>query len=140
VEGERELATGISARLTPAEGRKFGLLIGGAFLVIGMLLWRRARLTEASVALVVATALIAAGLAVPTRLGPVYHAWMALAKAISKVTTPVFMGVIFFLVLAPAGFLLRLLGHRPLSQARGATTYWRDRPAGARRGEMDHQF
>ena len=134
------METGVSARLTPAEGRKFGLLVGGAFLVIGVLVWRRARIVEASVALVVASALIAAGLAAPTRLGPVYHAWMALARAISKVTTPVFMGAIFFLVVAPAGFIARLLGHRPLSQARGATTYWRGRPAGARRGEMDHQF
>jgi hypothetical protein len=56
------------------------------------------------------------------------------------VTTPVFMGAIYFLVLTPAGLLARLLGHRPLSRERGATTYWQSRPAGARRGEMDHQF
>jgi hypothetical protein len=89
---------------------------------------------------VLASGLIAAGLAVPTRLGPVYRGWMALAAAISKVTTPVFMGVIFFLVLTPAGFLVRLFGHRPLSRPRGAATYWQSRQAGARRGDMDHQF
>src|SRR6185437_2642786 len=33
VEGERELETGVPARLTPAEGRKFGLLVGAAFLL-----------------------------------------------------------------------------------------------------------
>jgi hypothetical protein len=140
VGGERKLERGISARLTPAEGRKFGLLVGGAFLVVGVLLWRRARVTEASVALVLGTGLILAGLAAPARLGPVYRGWMALALVISKVTTPLFMAVIFFLVLTPAGLLLRLFGHRPLSPARGATTYWQSRPAGARRGDMDHQF
>ena len=34
MEGERRLATGIPARLSPAEGRKFGLTVGVAFLVI----------------------------------------------------------------------------------------------------------
>jgi hypothetical protein len=134
------LATGVPARLTPAEGRKFGLLVGGAFLLIGALLWRRGRLTEAWVALGLGGALVLAGAAVPGRLGPVYRAWMALAKAISKVTTPVFMSVIFFLVLTPAGLLVRLFGHRPLSRPEGAPSYWQGRPAGARRGAMDHQF
>ena len=39
---------------------------------------------------------------------------MALALAISKITTPVFMGIMFFLVITPAGLLARLVGHRPL--------------------------
>jgi hypothetical protein len=134
------LARGIPARLSPAEGRKFGLLVGGAFLVVGLLLWRRDRHVEAWVALGLASALILGGLAVPARLGPVYRAWMALAHAISKVTTPIFMGAMFFLVLTPAGILARLVGHRPLSWPRGTETYWHSRPAGARRGEMDHQF
>jgi hypothetical protein len=134
------LESGVSARLTPTEGRKFGLLVGGAFLVLGALLWRRGHTAAASVALVLASALIAAGLVAPTGLGPVYRAWMALAAAISKVTTPVFMGAIFFLVMTPAGLLVRLFGHRPLSRQREAATYWQSRPAGARRGEMNHQF
>ncbi len=139
MEGERKLATGVSARLTPAEGRKFGLLVGGTFLVLGLLLWRRAHLAGASVALLLGGALVAGGLIAPARLGPVYHGWMAIAKAISKVTTPIVMSVIFFVVLTPAGVLGRLFGHRPLSRPQG-TTYWHDRPAGARRGEMDHQY
>jgi Saxitoxin biosynthesis operon protein SxtJ len=134
------LASGVSTRLTQAEGRRFGLLVGGAFLVLGALLARRAHLTAASIAVVLASALIVAGLAAPARLGPVYRGWMALAMAISKVTTPVFMGAIFFLVLTPAGLLVRLFGHRPLSRPQGAATHWRSRPAEGRRSELDHQF
>jgi hypothetical protein len=107
--------------------------------VVGILLWRRGHHVPASVVLVLATALIAAGLAVPTRLGPVYRSWMALALAISKVTTPILMGAIYFLVLTPTGVIARLFGHRPLSRPPGAT-YWQRRPSGARRGQMDHQF
>jgi uncharacterized membrane protein YhhN len=93
-----------------------------------------------SVAGVVGTGLVVAGLAVPTWLGPVYRGWMAFALAISKVTTPILMGAIYFLVLTPTGLLARLFGHRPLSRPRGTATYWQSRPAGSRRGDMDHQF
>jgi hypothetical protein len=126
--------------LTPAEGRKFGLLVGGAFLLIGLLLWRGAYVVAASIVLLVALGLIAGGLIAPGRLGPVYRGWMALALAISKVTTPVIMGAIFFLVLTPAGLLGRLFGHRAISRPRDAATYWQSRAPGARRSVMNHQF
>jgi hypothetical protein len=134
------LERAVSARLSPTEGRKFGLLVGGAFLVLGALLWRRSHVVGASVVLLLGGALITAGLAAPTRLGPVYRAWMALAGAISKLTTPVFMGAIFFLVITPAGWLGRLFGHRPLSRPRNTASYWQSRPAETRRSAMDHQF
>ena len=130
----------VPARLTPAEGRKFGLVVGGAFLLLALLLWRRTHVTAATVAGAVGAALFLGGLAVPGQLGPVYRAWMGLAKAISKVTTPIVMSIIFFLVLTPAGFLVRLFGHRPLVHSRSAGTYWHSRPEGDRRGAMDHQF
>jgi Saxitoxin biosynthesis operon protein SxtJ len=140
MEGERGLASGIPAGLKAAEGRKFGVLVGTAFIVLAGLMWRRAHVTAAAVAAVLGCGLLVAGLVVPTRLGPVYRGWMALALAISKVTTPVFMSALFFLVLTPAGLLARLLGHRPLSRPRDAGTFWQSRPEGARRGELDHQF
>ena len=134
------METGVPARLTPAEGRKFGLLVGGVFLLLGVLLWRRTHVTAGWVAGGLGIALLLGGLAVPAQLGPVYRAWMGLAKVISKVTTPIVMSVIFFLVLTPAGFLVRLFGHRPLARAGESPTYWQSRPAGSRRGDMGHQF
>ena len=134
------MATGIPARLTAAEGRKFGLLVGGAFALLGFLLWRRGHAPVAAVGAALGALLIAGGLVVPARLEPVYRAWMKLALAISKVTTPLFMTVLYFLVLTPAGLVARLAGHRPVSPPRGAGTYWRDRPEGKGRGVMDHQF
>jgi hypothetical protein len=134
------LARGVSARLTAAEGRKFGLLVGGAFLLLGAVFWWRTWLIGAVTAVVLGSSLIAAGLAAPTRLGPVYRGWMAFAVAISKVTTPILMGLIYFLVLTPTGLIARLLGHRPLSRPLGAANYWQSRPAGTGRSKMDHQF
>ena len=83
-----------------------------------------------------------AGSLVPAQLGPVYRAWMALATAISKVTTPMFMGVIFFLVLTPAG-LPRPAVRPPAAHARvadAAHVLARAARDGERRGDLDHQF
>jgi saxitoxin biosynthesis operon SxtJ-like protein len=134
------LETGISARLTPAEGRKFGLLVGSAFLVLAVVFWLRHHPASASIALVLAVGLILGGLFLPGRMGPIYRGWMALAKAISKVTTPIFMGAVFFLVFTPAGVIARLFGHRPLSRRRDAASYWLSRPSGSGRSDLDHQY
>ena len=50
-------------------------------------------------------------------LGPVERAWMGLAHAISKVTTPIVMGVMYLLVLTPVGLLRRRFGGNPLVHA-----------------------
>jgi hypothetical protein len=65
---------------------------------------------------------------------------MRTALAISKVTTPVFMGIVYFALLTPLGLVLRLVGHRPLARRRGPATYWLERPAGARRSDLRRQF
>jgi hypothetical protein len=131
---------GVSARLTPTEGRKFGLVVGGAFLMMSAVLVWRHKMPAAYVTGTLGSLLFLAGLAIPAQLGPVYRAWMGVAAAISKVTTPIVMGIIFFLVLTPSGLIARLLGHRPLAHERGSATYWKSRPEGSRRGEMNHQF
>lgn len=109
-------------------------------MALGFLLWRRGHTTGALGAAALGGGLLLAGLFVPTRLGPFHRAWMALALAISKVTTPVAMSLVFFLVLTPAALIARLVGYRPLLRRPGAGTYWHSRPPGERRGDMNHQF
>ena len=108
------MARAVPARLTAAEGRRFAFPVGGALLVLaGIMLWRGARIGQWIFGSI-GTALIIAGVAVPTRLGPVERAWMAFAAAISKVTTPIVMGIIYFVVITPAGVLRRRFGGNPL--------------------------
>jgi hypothetical protein len=86
------------------------------------------------------TLLVAAGLLAPARLGPVYRGWMRLAHAMSRVTTPVFLGVVYFGVFTPLGLVMRLLGRRALGGAKGSGSYWVERPPGARRSDLRRQF
>jgi len=114
-------------------------VVGAAFAVLGGLLrWRGAE-TAALVAWSLGGALVLGGLLIPGRLGPVYRGWMALAHAISRVTTPIVMGVLYYLVITPVGIIARALGHRPLRN-RGKESYWVTRAEGARRGDLGRQF
>lgn len=130
----------IPARLSPAEGRKFGLTVGIAFLVLASLLhfWRHKE-TAAAVLGALGALLVLAALAVPTRLGPVQRAWMGLAHAISKVTTPIFMGVVFYLVITPIGILMRLVGRRSLVNRERDGGFW-VAPASGGRSDIERQF
>jgi hypothetical protein len=128
-------------RLTAAEGRRFGLTVGAAFLVFAAIAWWRGHPTTASVLGTPGILLAASGLVIPTLLGPVERAWMGLAHAISKVTTPIVMAVMYMGVLLPVGVLRRSLGGNPLVHAEQAHGYWRSRPETARRsGSMRRQF
>ncbi len=131
---------GIPAGLTPAEGRKFGLTVGTAFLVITGVLWWRDHPTAMTVTGALGGLLVIAGLLIPGHLGPVHNAWMKLALVISKVTTPIFMGVLYFVVLLPAGVIMRLVGKRPLVHPAGASGYWVLRTRGGEHNPMERQF
>ena len=134
------METRIPARLSAAEGRRFGLTVGLAFLAVAGVLYWRGFLTASSVAAALGMLLLVAGLILPTLLGPVFRGWMKIGLAISVVTTPVFMAGVYFLVLTPTGLLMRLFGRNPLKPSRDAGSYWVSRPEGQRRSSLDRQF
>ena len=140
MEGDAELEAGIPARLTAAQGRKFGLTVGLAFLALAALVyfWRH-RVVTGEVLGAVGALLVLAALLVPTRLGPLERAWMGLAKLISKVTTPVFMGAVFFVVVTPIGALMRLVGRRAMVHQEHDGGFWAP-PASGGRSDIERQF
>ncbi len=83
--------------------------------------------------------LIFAGVAFPRRLGPVQRAWMGFAHAISKVTTPIFMGLVYYAVLTPTGVLMRMFGRNSLAPHRAHTSHWVSRGED-RRSDLQRQF
>jgi len=127
------VAQRVHARLTAREGRKFAFTLGAAFL--GLALWR-ASAVLASLGIL----LTLAGLTIPTRLAPVQRFWMAIAHAISKVTTPIVLAVIYFGVIAPAGLVMRLFGRKALKQRTDGTTFWVTRERTRAPDQMQHQF
>ena len=134
------MAKPVPARLTTAELRKFGLLVGTAFLVLGAIARWRDHWNTALVLWSIGGFLVVLGLLVPVALGPVYRAWMIFALLLSKVTTPIIMGILYFVVVTPLGWILRLVGHRPLEHGKNGRAIWIARPAEARKSDMERQF
>ena len=56
------------------------------------------------------------GLLHPPSLGPVYRNWMKFGLLLSRFTTPVIMGIVFFLVVAPMGLVMRMFGKDPMAR------------------------
>ena len=122
------------------ELRKFGLLVGGAFLALAAIAFWRHRSPGVIRGLGgLGAVLMVAGAVLPSILGPVYRGWMRLALLISKVTTPIFMGIIYYIILTPTGLLMRAFGWRGLSPA-SKETAWVTRPAAERASVLDRQF
>ncbi len=133
----------IPTRLSSAEGRKFGFTVGAAFLVFTAFVWWRGHETLQLVFGALAGFFLLGGLIAPRYMGPVERAWMGLAIAISKVTTPIFMGIIYFLVITPIALLMRALGknpmvHKPIDSPNGKT-YFAKRDASVH-GDLTQQF
>lgn len=135
------MASRVPARLSGAEGRRFGLTVGAAFVALAAVVWWRGRGLLSIALLAIGSLLLFAGLVVPGRLGPVFRAWMGLAHLLSRVTAPIVLGVIFFTVVTPVGLLARLLGASPLRRHASGSSSWIPRERDRRpRLDMQRQF
>lgn len=54
--------------------------------------------------------LVAMGLVTPMALNPVYKVWMKFGLMMSRFTTPLIMGLVFFLVITPIAVILKVMG------------------------------
>lgn len=59
-----------------------------------------------------------------------YKAWMSLAMVLGFMMSTLILSLIFYLVITPVGFLMRLTGHDPLVKSfrKGGTSYWKAYP------------
>jgi hypothetical protein len=106
------------------EDRKFGLVVGGVFALLGAaLLLAGSHLTGMAFGSAGLVLVLLGGVA-PVLLGPVHRGWMTVARVLGIVNTTLFLGIVFFLVLTPLGFAFRLAGRDELARRRQRRTGW----------------
>ncbi len=128
---------------TAAKGRRFAFTLAAAFAVFALFALWRDNETAGLILGALAATLALAGAAAPSRLEPVEKGWMRLAHALSRITTPVFLGIVYFVVLTPAGLIRRTFGSNPLIRDGASGTYWFTRTNAdkeTRRRKMERQF
>lgn len=79
----------------------------------------------------------------PATLGPFNRAWMKFGALLHSVVSPVVLGAMYFCVVTPIAFLMRVFGRDALKRRldRNAQTYWIDRtPPGPPPDSLPNQF
>lgn len=110
---------------TRKELRQFGLLVGGILAVIGV--WPFIARGEALRiwAIGPGALLILAGAVVPQVLAPIHKGWMWVGHVLGTINTKILLGVVFYGLITPIGFVFRLLGKNTMRQgfAEDCSTY-----------------
>jgi hypothetical protein len=87
--------------------------------------------------------LVLFGVVAPSRLSVLNRFWLKMGATIAKVINPIVLTLLFFIVVTPMAYAVRLAGKRPLRLAadRSAASYWIVRGAsGSRPSAMRQQF
>ena len=63
-----------------------------------------------------AAVLVTWGAVAPDTLRPVYQGWMKFGLLLNRITTPLVLGIVFYLVVLPLGVVMRLSGRDPMSR------------------------
>ena len=121
--------------------RNFGLILSAILFVLGILAFFQGHgryKIEWPLSVVIGL------LAIRPRgvLSHIYRAWMIAAEIISWFVLRVVLGIFFYLVVAPIGFLMRLFQGDLLDETidRKAVTYWKKRPPKAPREQYERLF
>ncbi len=130
--------------------RGFGLVFATIFALIGV--WPAIRLGwlprfDPEVlrwwSLAMAAAFLVVALLVPSVLRPLNWLWFQFGMLLSKVMTPIVMGILFVVTVVPTAFVMRLRGKDllRLKMDRQAKSYWIMRePPGPARDTMRNQY
>lgn len=111
---------------TAAELRKFGILFALLACAGGLaMLWKGT--ASWWVLLVLSGFFLLTGLVLQQVLRPLYTAWMRFAYVLGWINTRILLGLVFFLVMTPAGIVFRLFGKKLLETGADpkAETYWK---------------
>jgi len=89
---------------------------------------------------VLAAILIFFGLVAPMWLQPVYRLWMKFGLILNKITTPIIMVIVFYLVITPIGLVRRLVSDDPMARKSEAETSYRISSKKALAKNMERPF
>ena len=125
-----------SARQRERDGRIFALTLFAGFLVVALIAARKHnRAIEEGAGLLSAVALLAA-LLFPGRLERIRRAWTRFGEALGYVTTPIFMTVVYYLILTPIAIIRRATRRREAEEG----SRWHKRPPLPGAARMERQF
>ncbi len=125
-----------------SSNRTFGLVFAAVFTIIG--LWPLVDATDVRLwALAAAVGFLAIAVVRPALLAPLNRLWTRIGLLLHAVVNSMVMGLLFYLMITPTGYVMRWLGkdHLNLRWDPAAKSYWIERrPPGPAPETMKNQF
>jgi|TARA_B100000780_G_scaffold241582_2_gene184074 hypothetical protein len=89
--------------------KNFGIVFSALFFLIG--LWPLLNAAEIRIwSIIIAVIFLVLAFLKPKLLKPLNHNWIKLGEIIGKVIAPIVMALVFFIIVTPISFLVRVLG------------------------------
>ena len=124
-----------------SSNRSFGWVFAIVFAVLGVwpVLWSGAARWWA---IIVAGVFLVLTLAAPGLLGPLNKLWLRFGLLLNRIVSPLALGIMFYVVVTPMGWLMRLVGKDSMrNRERGGGSYWITRdPPGPKPDSLNNQF
>ena len=107
--------------------KSFGIIFFIVFLIIAF--WPLLNNAEIRVwSIFVSLIFLLASLIKPKILSPLNYFWLKLGKFIGILISPIVMAIIFFFVVTPVGFIMKILGKDLLNtKLKNKSSYWIER-------------
>jgi hypothetical protein len=107
--------------------RTFGLVVGTAFLLIGLLAYLKG--WSAGTEFVSGGAgilLIVLGLILPAALKRIHKVWMGFAIVLGSIVSRIILTILFFVIISPIAVIARMMGKKFIQQHRNPSggSYW----------------
>ena len=120
--------------------RSFGLLLTVICLAVSAFYYLHGQLSYVWAAL--GLLLLAVSLTIPRILAPAKRLWLKLAELLSRVVSPIALGLMYVFAMVPVGVLIRLSGKDLLSLRHdpSAHSYWINRSRSASPESLKDQF
>jgi hypothetical protein len=123
---------------TKKDLRNFGLLVGGVFMALGVIILRKWFVPFVAIGVL----LVVVGLTQPRLLKWIYLVWMGIATVMGWFMTRIILFLFFVMAVTPLTFVLKITGEKLVDTNinKRAKTYWIPRHESKEYGNLDKQF
>ena len=128
-----------SDKIKISSNRSFGLVFFVVFLIVS--LWPLTSVGSIRIwSAIISAVFLILGLINSRLLTPLNVLWFKFGMILGAIISPIVMGIVFFLVVTPTGFILRIMGKDLLNKKydKEKETYWIKRDTSI--GTMKRQF
>jgi len=122
--------------------RRFGIFFIAVFVLVGAYGFTKVWFDVALISAILAIFFVAAVLLAPQLLYPLNLLWHWLGLSLGKLTSPVILCIIFFLIITPTSIITRFFGRDELRLKKSfVDSYWIDRlPPGPSSDSFKNQY